>query len=82
MEKKKQSKGDIFDFIDDAAKDKELHKKVVQMITSKGEGITPDNFLKEFYSLGYYDVNQRDCEKLLEIIRKDIADPSSWDWSY
>jgi len=82
MEKKRKSKGDIFDFINDAAKNEELHKDMVSVITSKGEGLVANSFLKKFHDRGYKDVTLQDCKKLLKIIKKDIVNPSIWDWSY
>ncbi len=82
MVRKKKSEGNIFDFIDDAAKNPNLHRKMLKVISTKGEGMTPEGFLKEFHTLGYERVNLQDCKKVLQIIREDIVDPAKWDWSY
>jgi len=82
MKKKTESKGTIFDFIDDAARDPEKRKKMVRAITTKGEGLVANKLLKQFHDMDYKCVTLQDCQKLLEIMKKDIAHPESWDWSY
>jgi hypothetical protein len=80
--KEEKSRGNFFDFIEDAAKDPKLHKKMVHTITTRGKGMKPEGLLREFYALGYDGVNLRDCKKILEIVDKTIVDPSKWDWAY
>jgi hypothetical protein len=74
------SKGNIFNFIEDASKDPKLQKQMTAMIKKKGKGETPKTFMQKFHDLGYLDVRFTDCKKILDIIKG--VDPSAWDWSY
>ena len=81
MAKEMESKGNLWNFIEDAAKDPKLHKKMVHVITTKGKDTTPKKLLEEFHRLGYDGADLRDCKKVLSIV-KTVVDPSKWDWSY
>ena len=81
MPRKKQSKGNFFNFIDDVATDPNLHKKMLDIIKKKGKGETPDKLLKKFQGLGYDGVSLRDAKRILGILKR-VKDPSRWDWSY
>ena len=81
MAKKKQSKGNFFNFIDDAASDPKLHKQMVDVINKKGIGETPKTLLEKFHRLGYDGVSLRDSKKILVNLKR-IKNPSAWDWSY
>ena len=81
MENKKESKGNIFNFIDDQASDPKLHKKMMDVVNQKGKGWTGKKLLSEFHKLHYDGASLRDCNKLLVNIKR-INDPSTWDWSY
>jgi hypothetical protein len=76
-----ESKGNFFNFVDDAATDPKLHKKMLDVIKKKGKGETPKGLLEKFHKLGYDGVSLRDCNRIL-LILKGIKDPSTWDWSY
>lgn len=76
----KVSKGNIFNFIEDTSKDKELQNLMTAMIKKKGKGEKPETLLEEFLRLGYDGVSLRDCKKILDILKG--VDPSAWDWSY
>jgi hypothetical protein len=78
---KKKSKGNFFNFIDDTATHSQLKKKMLHVIRTKGKGITPDAFLKEFHDLGYDGVSLRDCNRILITLKK-VKDPSRTDWLY
>jgi len=81
MAKKKGSKGNIFNFIDDAVSDPKLQKKMVDFINQKGKGWTAEKLLTEFHKLHYDGASLRDCNKLLDDVKR-IKDPSAWDWCY
>ncbi len=81
MAKKKESKGNFFNFIDDSASDPKLYKQMMNVINQKGKGWTGEKLLTEFHKLHYDGVSLRDCNKLL-INLKRIKDPSAWNWSY
>jgi len=82
MEKKTKSKGDIFNFINDATRNPSLHKEMANMIKTKGEGFTPNSLLERFYKHHYDDVNLGDCKKILKIVKTGIVQPEIWDWNY
>jgi hypothetical protein len=81
MAKKRESKGNILDFINDAASDPELMEKMMGVIKVKGKGWTGEKLLTEFHKLHYYGVSRQDCDTLLVSIKR-IKDPSAWDWTY
>jgi len=75
------SKGNIFNFIEDAASNPKLHKKMAAVINSRGKGMTANKLVSEFHRLGYDGVCLRDCKKILDIVKRAI-NPADWDWSY
>ena len=75
------SKGNIFNFIEDAAKNPKLHKKMADVINTRGKGMTPNKLVNEFHRFGYDVVSLRDTRKILDIVKKAI-NPADWDWSY
>lgn len=81
MAKKKQSKGNFFNFIDDAASDPNLHRQMVNVINKKGIGETPKTLLEKFHRLGYDGVSLRDSKRILVNLKR-IKNPSAWDWNY
>jgi hypothetical protein len=82
MAKKKQSKGNFFNFIDDAAKDPILQKEMLAVIKKKGAGWTGSKLLKRFHELNYDGVSLRDCNRVLIILKTRVKNPLAWDWSY
>jgi hypothetical protein len=82
MAPKKESKGNYLDFIEDLAQDPKLRKKVVDIIKTKGKGLTADKLLKKFHDLKYDGVSLRDAKKILAILANLDPDPSKWDWGY
>jgi hypothetical protein len=75
------SKGNIFNFFEDAANDPKLQKRMLDVIKTKGKGLSGEELLKKFQRLHYDGVSLRDCNRIL-LILKGIKDPSTWDWSY
>ncbi len=69
MATKKVSKGNMFNFFEDASKDPKLQKEMKAMIKKKGKGETPKTFMEKFHKLGYDGVSLRDCKKILDILK-------------
>ena len=76
-----QSKGNFFNFIEDAAEDDALRAKMTVIIEDKGRNETPETLLTKFHDEGYDGVSLRDTIKILEMVKK-LKDPKAWDWSY
>lgn len=74
-EMKGKSKGDVWKFLQDAATNPVLKKKMDYVIERKGKGWKPERLLKEFHALGYYDVSLGECNTILTGLRQP-------DWVY
>jgi len=82
MAKKKESKGNIFNFFEDASKDPTLQKKMLAVIKTKGKGMKPEGLLKKFHDLGYDGVSLRDCNRILIILKSPIPLEQGGEWAY
>ncbi len=80
-QKKRASKGNIFDCIDDAQKNRKLREEIQAFIKAKGKGYTPETFLQKFHAYGYDNVSLKDAGTLLANIQK-LKNPDEWDWHY
>jgi hypothetical protein len=78
---KKASKGNVFDFIEDANRNPNLYKKMIAIIRTKGKGYTPQSLMKKFHSLGYEGVSLQNAKRILTTLKK-LKDPDAWDWHY
>jgi hypothetical protein len=82
MAKKKESKGNIFNFFEDASKDPSLQNEIVKAIKTKGKGWTGDKLLKRFHKLHYDGVSLRDCNRMLIILKSGIPTGPGGEWAY
>ncbi len=60
-----KSKGDIWAFIQDAASDSKLQKKMQQVVKTRGKGMNAEGLHEEFRKLRYLGVSVDDCSKIL-----------------
>ena len=81
MAGKKVSKGNFFDFIEDANRDPKLHKQMTELIKKKGKGETAETLLKKFHRLGYEGVSLQVTKSILATMRR-LKNPEGWDWHY
>jgi hypothetical protein len=73
-EMKRKSKGNFFNFIEDASKkNSPMWKQTLNVL--KRKGLTSEQLLKLFQDRGYDGVSLRDCRRILNIIK----DPSQLD---
>jgi|OpeIllAssembly_1097287.scaffolds.fasta_scaffold180292_2 hypothetical protein len=79
--KKKVSKGNVFDFIEDANKDPKLYKQMIAIIKTKGKGYTAETLLKKFHRLGYEGVSLQATKRIMATLKR-LKDPEAWDWHY
>lgn len=79
--KKKVSKGNVFDFIEDANRNPTLYKQMIAIIKTKGSGYTADKLLKKFHRLGYEGVSLQNTKKIIATLRR-LENPEAWDWHY
>jgi hypothetical protein len=82
MAPKKEPKGNIFNFFEDASKNPSLQKKMFAVIKTKGKGMKPEGLLKKFHDLGYYGVSLRDCSRMLIILKSPIPLDQRGEWAY
>ncbi len=78
-QKKRASKGNIFDCIDDAQKNRKLREEILAFIKNKGKDYTPETFVKKFHGYGYYNVSLKDADTLLAMVKKTR---NEIDWHY
>jgi hypothetical protein len=76
------SKGNIFNFFEDAADDPKLQKKMLDVIKTKGRGLSGEDLLKKFQRLHYDGVSLRDCNRILIILRSPIPTEQGGEWAY
>jgi len=81
MAGKKVSKGNVFDFIEDANKDPKLYNQMIAIIKKKGKGETPETLLKKFHRLGYEGVSLQATKNIIATLRR-LKNPEAWDWHY
>lgn len=81
MAKKKVSKGNVFDFIEDANEDPKVYKQMMAVIKTKGKNETPDSLLKKFHRLGYEGVSLQATKSILATLRS-LKKTDAWDWHY
>jgi len=72
---KGKSKGNVWNFLKDAAADPKLKKKMEYVVERKGKGWKPERLLKELHALGYYNVSLEECNTILT----SLGNP---DWAY
>jgi hypothetical protein len=76
------SKGNIFNFFEDAANDPKLQKKMLDVIKTKGKGLSGEDLLKKFQRLHYDGVSLRDCNRILIILKSPIPLEQGGEWAY
>ncbi len=81
MAEKKVSKGNVFDFIEDALRDPKLYKEMMKVINNKGKGLTPKAFMEKFHRMGYSGVSLQAARSTLATLRT-VKNPKGWDWHY
>ena len=78
---RKASKGNVFDFIEDANADPNLYKQMMAIIRTKGKGYTAETLLKKFHRMGYEGVSLQATKRIMATLKK-LKDPDAWDWHY
>jgi len=76
---KRKSKGNFADFVQDANKNPRLRQKFIESLR---KGMTADDLLKLFYSLGYYGVSLDDCITILSTIKDPKKLAEVWNLKY
>jgi hypothetical protein len=69
MADKKQSKGNFFNFIEDASKKNSKVRKEMLTVVKK-KGLNADKLLQEFQKRGYDGVSLRDCRRMMELLKR------------
>lgn len=78
---KKQSKGNFFNFVEDASKtNSPLRKQILNVVKQKG--MTSEKLLKHFQDKGYDGVSLRDCRRILSILKDPSQLQKLEDWHY
>jgi hypothetical protein len=80
MANKKESKGNFFNFVEDATKSKQLQKEMLDV--AKQIGLTGEKLLTEFHNRGYDGVSLRDCNRILNILKDPEQLRKLGDWQY
>jgi hypothetical protein len=78
---KKMSKGNVWDFIEDANRSTRLYNQMMDIIRTRGEGYTANSLMEKFHSLGYENVSLLDAKRIINTVKK-LKDPEGWDWHY
>jgi hypothetical protein len=78
---KKQSKGNFFNFVEDASKkNSPLPKEMLAVVKQKG--MTSEKLLKHFHGRGYDGVSLRDCRRILTILKDPSQLQKLEEWHY
>jgi len=81
MAKNKESKGNFFNFVEDASKkNSPLKEKMLAVV--KRKGMTSEKLLKDFHARGYDGVSLRDCRRILSILENPSQLQKLEDWHY
>ena len=69
MANKKQSKGNFFNFGEEASKkNSKVRKEMLAVV--KNKNLNADKLLQEFQKRGYDGVSLRDCRRMLELLKR------------
>jgi len=81
MATKKVSKGNIFNCIENAQRNKKLRKEIQSFMETRGKGYTDKTFMERFHELGYENVSLKDARTLLNNV-KTLKDTDQMPWKY